>query len=146
VGRAAVVAVLALLLAGFAGGCGDADDPAIERSAAPKGAVELTVLYDDGSGRKATGTLTCRGATRSAAGALDGKTPPAKLCAQASAIADMLTSDPEKGRVCTQIYGGPETARVTGTIDGEKVDRRFRRTNGCEIADYTRAAGLLAQP
>ena len=45
--------------------------------------------------------------------------------------------------MCTQIYGGPETARVTGTINGKKVDRRFTRTNGCEIADFTDAAGLL---
>jgi outer membrane lipoprotein SlyB len=143
-GRAAAVAALALALA--CGGCGDADDPAVQPAAAPDGAVELTVLYDDGSGRKTTGTLSCRGADRRAAGALDGTTPPAKLCAQASGIADLLTSKPDKGRTCTQIYGGPETARVTGTIEGKKVDRRFTRTNGCELADYTRAAGLLQQP
>ena len=45
--------------------------------------------------------------------------------------------------MCTQIYGGPEQARVTGTIDGKKVDRRFTRTNGCEIADFDAAKGLL---
>ncbi|MEE1930187.1 SSI family serine proteinase inhibitor [Streptomyces sp. TRM 70351] len=35
--------------------------------------------------------------------------------------------------MCTQIYGGPQTARVTGTWGGRQVDSRFERTNGCEI-------------
>jgi len=55
----------------------------------------------------------------------------------------LLTTQPDQDRVCTQIYGGPETARVSGTIDGEKVDRRFERTNGCAIADFNRAGELL---
>jgi hypothetical protein len=128
------------------GACGEADEPAAQRTAttAAADAIELTVRYDDGSGRKTTGTLTCRGAERRAAGALDGKTSAAELCAQARGNADLLTSRPDKTRACTQIYGGPETALVRGTIAGEKVNRRFSRTNGCELADFTRAARLLA--
>lgn len=38
--------------------------------------------------------------------------------------------------VCTQIYGGPEVAKVTGTLDGEEVDASFTRGNGCEIARF----------
>ena len=132
--RAAAVLVLLAAL----GGCGEADEPATS-----SGAIELTVVHDDGSGRKTTGTLTCRGADQRAEGALDGRASPSELCKQARGNAELLTTAPDKARVCTQIYGGPETARVTGTIDDEKVDRRFRRTNGCEIADYTRAARLL---
>jgi hypothetical protein len=44
---------------------------------------------------------------------------------------------------CTQIYGGPATARVRGTLDGKPVDARFDRTNGCEIARWERNATLL---
>jgi hypothetical protein len=141
-GRAIAAAALALVLVTLAG-CGEGDDPAAQPAASPAGPIELTVRYDDGAGRKTTGSLTCRGADRRAEGALDGRASPTKLCAQAKGIAELLTSPPARGRACTQIYGGPETARVTGTIEGEKVDRRFRRTNGCELADYTRAAGLL---
>ena len=140
--RAVAAAALALALATL-GGCGEADDPAAQPAASPHGAIELTVLFDDGAGRRTTGSLTCRGAVRRAEGALDGRASPTKLCAHAHGIAELLTSQPETGRACTQIYGGPETARVTGTIEGDKVDRRFRRTNGCELADYARAAGLL---
>lgn len=35
--------------------------------------------------------------------------------------------------ICTQIYGGPQTARVRGRVDGRPVDTRFSRANGCEI-------------
>jgi hypothetical protein len=44
---------------------------------------------------------------------------------------------------CTEIYGGPATATVTGTLDGQEVDAEFRRTNGCEIARWERAQELL---
>jgi hypothetical protein len=135
---------LALLAAAAAlAACGEADEPAARPTATTAGAIDLTVLYDDGSGRKAAGTLTCRGTDRRAGGALDGGAPAARLCAQARGIADLLTSQPDRRRACTQVYGGPQTATVTGTIDGAAVDRRFSRTNGCELADYTRAAGLL---
>jgi outer membrane lipoprotein SlyB len=141
---AAVVLAVAVVVALAVGGCGDADEPAARStSTTPSGAIELTIAYDDGAGARTSGALTCRGADRRAEGTLDGRAPAAELCAQARGLAEQLTTTPAKGRTCTQIYGGPETAHVTGTIDGEQVDRRFRRTNGCEIADFTRAAGLL---
>jgi hypothetical protein len=142
----ALVLMLAGAGAGAAalGGCGDADEPAARQTATtPSGAIELTIVFDDGAGGKTSGALTCRGSEQHAEGALAGRAPAAELCAQARGIAELLTTKPDGRRTCTQIYGGPETAHVTGTIDGRKVDRRFTRTNGCEIADFTRAAGLL---
>lgn len=44
---------------------------------------------------------------------------------------------------CTEIYGGPQTARVTGTLRGEPVDARFSRTDGCQIARWDAVADLL---
>ncbi|MQS04901.1 SSI family serine proteinase inhibitor, partial [Streptomyces alkaliterrae] len=38
--------------------------------------------------------------------------------------------------MCTQMHGGPQTARVTGTWAGRKVDASFDRSNGCEIARW----------
>ncbi len=142
--------VLVLVLAGAGagagalGGCGEPDEPDARQTATTRsGAIELTVVYDDGAGTKTSGALTCRGNDERAEGALAGRASAAELCAHARGIAELLTTQPDKGRMCTQIYGGPETAHVTGTIDGRKVDRRFTRTNGCEIADFTRVAGLL---
>ena len=150
--RAAVAAgrglalVLALGLAVAAlGGCGDADDePAAPRTAStPAGGIELAIRFDGGAGKQETALLTCRANVQRAGGFLDGKAPVSELCAKARSLQPLLTAPPDKDRVCTQIYGGPETAHVTGTIDGEKVDRRFTRTNGCELADFDAASALL---
>lgn len=46
---------------------------------------------------------------------------------------------------CTFIYGGPETATVTGTWQGQKIDTTFSRKNGCEIDRWTKAGDLLPE-
>ena len=43
---------------------------------------------------------------------------------------------PDEAVACTEIYGGPEQARIMGTLRGEPVDRTIDRSNGCGIADY----------
>jgi hypothetical protein len=45
---------------------------------------------------------------------------------------------------CTQIFGGPQVARVTGTYRGNAITAWFNRTNGCEIARWDRLAPLFA--
>jgi hypothetical protein len=47
------------------------------------------------------------------------------------------------GTVCTQIYGGPEVARVRGRLRGRQVDAVFDRTNGCEIERWDRVEFLF---
>jgi hypothetical protein len=47
---------------------------------------------------------------------------------------------------CTQIYGGPATARVTGALRGERVSASFELTDGCEINRWRRNAALLGPP
>ena len=140
-----VALLLALSLAALAG-CGeDEDEPRAAPPTTPSaaGGVELSIRYDDGAGRRETAILTCSATLQRAGGFLRGKAPVGELCATARSLEQLLTTQPAEDRVCTQIYGGPQTARVTGTIDGTKVDRRFTRTNGCELADFERAAALL---
>jgi hypothetical protein len=45
--------------------------------------------------------------------------------------------------MCTQIYGGPQTARVTGTFRGNVLHATFNRVGGCEIARWNRVSFLL---
>jgi hypothetical protein len=52
---------------------------------------------------------------------------------------------PPSGTACTMQYGGPAVARVTGTIQGKKVDTTVKRTNGCEIARWDLADGVLGR-
>ncbi|MEV6650013.1 SSI family serine proteinase inhibitor [Streptomyces sp. NPDC051219] len=39
-------------------------------------------------------------------------------------------------QMCTQMYGGPATARVFGTWGGRQVDVTFDRTNGCGVSRW----------
>ena len=140
-----LVLVLGLAAAAL-GGCGDDDEPPAAQQTAPRpagGAIELTIRHDDGAGNEQTGSLTCTDRDRRAGGFLTRRATVEDLCAKARSIKRLLTTQPDKQRACTQIYGGAETAHITGTIDGVQVDRRFSRTNGCEIDDFNRAGELL---
>ncbi|HEV7885113.1 MAG TPA: hypothetical protein VGO81_16185 [Solirubrobacteraceae bacterium] len=137
--RALAGSALAVALLAGCGETGDATAPVASSGAS----IALAVRYDDGAGRVRSGRLTCAAGGHRATGALAGGPPAARLCTQARAIAPLLTKQRAARVACTQIYGGPQTLRVTGTIDGRAVKQRFARTNGCEIADYGRVARAL---
>jgi Subtilisin inhibitor-like len=50
------------------------------------------------------------------------------------------------GVACTQIYGGPQEALVTGRLRGKLVRARFSRKDGCEIARWYRVRFLFPGP
>jgi hypothetical protein len=137
--RALAGPALAVALLAGCGESGGATAPATSASVS----LTLAVRYDDGAGRVRSGRLTCAAGGAHADGALAGGPPPARLCTQAKAVAPVLTKRRSARIACTQVYGGPQTLQVTGTIDGRAVKRRFARTNGCEIADFARVAGAL---
>ena len=116
------------LCAALIGGCGEDDEPAATPSAA---IADLTVEVDpDGQDamEPKTATVTC---------------DVADDCPEIDAL-DPAVFEPTPGdTACTQQFGGPETATVTGTFKGEQVDARFGRQNGCEIARWEDAAPLL---
>jgi len=47
---------------------------------------------------------------------------------------------------CADIWGGPSTARVTGTYLGRRLSVRLRLVNSCEIARWHRVGFLLPRP
>ncbi len=99
---------------------------------------ELTVVLDDGAGTSTTWTLTC-----SADGTAGGDHPDAAAaCAALSALDDPFAPVP-RGTACTQVYGGPQRATVTGRWAGREVSATFVRTDGCEISRWDRLAPLL---
>jgi hypothetical protein len=114
----ATLVALGLLL----GGCGkDAD------SDSPSGGTSLTItLVSDEGVDPQTYTLRCDPP--------GGDHPQAKQACETVEAAGVGVFKPvAKDQPCTQLYGGPQTATVTGTYKGKKVDATFRRTNGCEI-------------
>ncbi|MQY05218.1 SSI family serine proteinase inhibitor [Actinomadura macrotermitis] len=63
-------------------------------------------------------------------------------CAALAKSADPFKAPP-KDRICTKIYGGPETATVTGTWKGRPVDASFGRADGCQLHRWTGLAPLF---
>lgn len=99
---------------------------------------ELSIRYDDGAGKTEDWTLTCKPA--------GGSHPDPEAACQALEKNGSTALPPvPKDKACTMIYGGPETAKITGTWNGEKVDSSLSRTNGCEVARWKALVGLLPQ-
>ncbi|MFD7663240.1 SSI family serine proteinase inhibitor [Streptomyces sp. NPDC059788] len=101
----------------------------------------LTITVSD-SGKAATnGTheLYChpaRGTHVDARGACD------KLDGMTRWGKDLFAGVPKDSK-CTMQYGGPATARITGTWAGRTVNAQFKRTNGCEIGRWDRFVPVL---
>ena len=66
-------------------------------------------------------------------------------CRKLAALAGNPFAPTPPGVACTQIYGGPDEALVTGTFRGRKVWARFHQRDGCAIARWNRIAFLFAK-
>jgi hypothetical protein len=66
----------------------------------------------------------------------------AAVCAALDGGPDPFAA-PRDDVACTEVYGGPEEAEVTGTHRGRPVSLRLTRTNGCEIERWDAIVGAL---
>ena len=71
---------------------------------------------------------------------------PARACARLVAGGTKLFAPLPPNAVCTEIYGGPQKARVVGVVDGKRVWSTFTRTNGCQIDRWQRISPWLVPP
>jgi len=69
----------------------------------------------------------------------------AAACTHLAGLADPFAPLPAD-QVCTEQFGGPQTARVTGSWAGAGVDLALARTNGCEISQWDSLGPLLPGP
>jgi hypothetical protein len=143
---------LALLAACTSGNGGD--DPAARSSSAPPPSLstsgpgkgldaadgDLQVELDRGNGGPIERyRLLCDGA---GAGTL----PDADAaCSRLAGLTDPFAPLPADV-FCSQIFGGPQTAHVTGRWQGSSVDLRLSRTDGCRTAQWDRLGPLLPGP
>ena len=71
---------------------------------------------------------------------------PGRACMRLAAGGTKLFAPLRPDSVCTEIYGGPQKARVVGTVDGKHVWTTFTRRNGCEIDRWRRISPWLVPP
>jgi hypothetical protein len=129
--RVLLLVPLLLLAACSAGG---EDSLATSPPASP-----LTVRYDPGEGGTVqTWRLDCAGG--------DSDHPDAEAaCAALEALDDPFAPLPED-MACTEQYGGPQQASISGAWKGAEVDLEVHRRNGCEIAQWDSLVPLLPVP
>ncbi len=60
-----------------------------------------------------------------------------------SAVLALLVDGLPADQACTEIYGGPDEAFITGEINGKTIDATISRINGCEIDRWERLVGLI---
>jgi Subtilisin inhibitor-like len=97
-------------------------------SPSPPGGDRLTVTMDDGEESLTTYVLNC-GPDGVAAGT---HPDPWGACDRLEGIGGPVRPVASE-RVCSMIYGGPQTAFVSGTWHSVPVHERYSRANGCEI-------------
>ena len=128
--RLAALTLAALAVAGCGGGGGNDSS---SDSATPTADLQISMSVKGSERMSKVWTLRCP-----AGGTLPNA---ADACQRLGEIDDPFAPVP-KGTACTQIYGGPELADVTGTYNGERIDTQFSRGNGCDI-DRWKKVGFL---
>jgi len=119
-----------------------APEPAAPSSGPGQGNAELAIVLKPSAGEPEVHyTLVCRD------GAPDAESDHPAADAACEALkenAALLSPGPRRADlVCTEQYGGPQKATVTGAVDGVPVDAAFARTNGCEISTWDAAKDVL---
>jgi Subtilisin inhibitor-like len=114
---------------------GPAPTPSTSTTPTPRTSLTITVDLGDGSTAQER-TLTCDppGGTHPR---------PQDACTALTAVDRVVFEPVGPSDVCTQIYGGPETATVRGTWNGTPLDASFSRDNGCEIARWDAVVEIL---
>ncbi len=104
--------------------------------------TSLRITYwEDGSKPAAERVWTLR------CGPARGSLPqPGRACARLAALGFRPFAPLPKNIVCTELYGGPQVARIVGTIAGKKLWATVSRTNGCEIGRWNGLVPWLLPP
>jgi hypothetical protein len=128
--RSALLLVLPLTVA-----CGGGSDRVA--TAGPETDLRVEVSRGEGAAPESW-RLTC--------GPVGGDHPDAqRACEDLAGAQEALQPLPDD-RICTEQWGGPQTARVSGTVDGEPVDVELSRVNGCHIAQWDALGSVLPGP
>jgi len=126
--RIAFLLVLALVLAACGGG-----------NTMRETTTNLTITYwPDGKGKgpQQHFNLSCDPTVGNVA-------DPIAACAELKGPARLALDPTPLSAMCTELYGGPAEATIVGTVDGDVVNARLSRSNGCEISRWQELSALL---
>jgi hypothetical protein len=124
--------------AGSTTGTEAGDQPVVGGGTGPSSQLEIRIWPEGRSaGEPIVYTLTCMP---------DGGTHPDPTAACQAVVLPMAFDPPRTDVSCTEEYGGPAVAEVTGRVQDIAIDARFTRTNGCEISRWERVDALLPLP
>lgn len=126
VGALAVAGIVVL------GGCGSGENGAAGEAEFQPTAIRV-VLDRDGPG----GTAAERRSLRCVAGSRS------RACDAVRSLAGDAGAVTPPDTPCTEIFGGPDSALIRGTLRGTAVDLELTRANGCEIDRFDAFAKLL---
>jgi len=113
--------------------------PGLPPISGPYPIADITVtIHPEGinSAPSATYRLSCLGDTATLTGNASTTAPVLCEVLGRSEVHQLLVEGPPTDRMCTQIYGGPNTATISGTLDGSPVDFTATRDNGCSIEEW----------
>ena len=101
---------------------------------------DLQIEVDPGDGSAPlTWTLTC-------VGFVEGSHPQAQAACDHLAGLERPFAPLPADVVCSQEYGGPETAHVVGRWGGEPVELDLSRVDGCRIAQWNSLVPVVPAP
>ncbi len=134
---------LLLLVTVAVAACGSGSDDMTDGEGYPEASIEVTIEHPEAEA--VSYRVTCDGDLATVDGIdLDGDTACAALAD--SGVRSRLLDEPSQDQVCTEIYGGPDVATITGSIEGQSVDTQVDRANGCGISDWDDLLGDLLPP
>lgn len=130
-----------LLLAGIAASCMSLLLASCATGSGQESHTRLDIaIRENGTDISQQYTLECSGEQAAASSTLPDAS---KACLQLELEPSVITGKSDPDEICTEIYGGPQRAEVSGTLHGDPVDARFSRHNGCAIERWDTAAFLL---
>lgn len=118
-------------------GSTDPGDTSRPLDGGPYPVADLTLTVDQGDGTAViTYRLTCLGDTATFTGDTSLAAHDGCITLTEPDVRTRLLTDDHLDRVCTEQYGGPQTATISGTLDEQTVDASIDRANGCGINDW----------
>jgi hypothetical protein len=101
----------------------------------------ITVSYHPSSSSQVTFKVSCL------AHSISGTHPNKRaICAAIAKQGTRLLAPVPASTMCSQIYGGPQTATITGTVKGRKINSAFSRTDGCQVARWNTGRAFFTFP